>query len=422
MSFELRIFSRAPFHALNVQNGKTPNKVATRPKIEPINQRAKPMKKRFLALDSFRGIAALSVVIYHLNILGSPSEFDFFRGSYILVEFFFVLSGFVLTHGYGFKEELKFAPFIKSRIFRLYPLHLVMLFVFLILELFKGLVHNFGLIHFNNAPFSGRSAISEILPNALLIQSWTMFTDPVSFNSPSWSISVELFLYVLLFLSLSILYKFRTLIWIAFPVLSFYIILFVQQDMITDQILRGLACFFGGSLTYLVYKSINIKKVPPLIANVLEFSTLFLVFITVKSSFEYRNLVAPILFYWAILLFSFELGIVSRVLKAGVFQHLGKVSYSIYMTHMAVLHCVTFSMIGLQKITGNTFAPTIGGRPFITFNNNLANNILFFAILISVVFISQKTHQLIELKGQQFGRQRFNLYNNLRHRVAGAVK
>ena len=89
------------------------------------------MNQRFLVLDSFRGIAAICVVIFHMHIIGSITELNFFRGSSLFVEFFFVLSGFVLAHTYGFKD-VSFKRFIISRTFRLYPLHIFMFFIFVL--------------------------------------------------------------------------------------------------------------------------------------------------------------------------------------------------------------------------------------------------------------------------------------------------
>ena len=62
--------------------------------------------KRFEVLDSFRGLAAIFVVIFHMHFLGAFSELRFFRNSGIFVEFFFILSGFVLAHGYAYKKDI----------------------------------------------------------------------------------------------------------------------------------------------------------------------------------------------------------------------------------------------------------------------------------------------------------------------------
>ena len=56
---------------------------------------------RFAALDSWRGIAALLVALLHFRFLGHFYSLDFVRNSWLFVDFFFVLSGFVITHAYA---------------------------------------------------------------------------------------------------------------------------------------------------------------------------------------------------------------------------------------------------------------------------------------------------------------------------------
>ena len=126
------------------------------------------MKKRFEALDGLRGVCALFVVIFHLHFAGSLSELAFFRNSAIFVEFFFVLSGFVLVHGYASKSNLKFSTFVSTRFFRLDPLHIFMFIIFVFLELIRLSLHKIAGISFNKEAFTGSTAISEIIPNILL--------------------------------------------------------------------------------------------------------------------------------------------------------------------------------------------------------------------------------------------------------------
>ena len=157
------------------------------------------MNKRFYVLDSFRGLAAIFVVMYHSHYLGTATQWSFFRGSGLFVEFFFVLSGFVLTHGYAFKKSLNFRTFFISRTFRIFPLHITMLFLFLFLELGKLVAYHYG-ISLNNPPFTGSMSPTEFLPNMLLLQSWLPMTTTLSWNPTSWSIRV---LYVYDFLRIT---------------------------------------------------------------------------------------------------------------------------------------------------------------------------------------------------------------------------
>ena len=210
------------------------------------------MNKRFLALDSFRGLFALSVVMFHMHLVGSITEIDFFRGSSLFVEFFFILSGFVITHGFAYKEDLKFSSFAISRAFRLFPLHIFMLIVFLGIELGKLAAFKYAGFTFSSDPFTDSSAISQILPNLFLIQSWFPFTDHESFNYPSWSISIEYYIYLIFFIITMVFKQFKVLAW-AFISLIMIWLLANESTYLEKEVMRGLSCFFLGSLTYVTY-------------------------------------------------------------------------------------------------------------------------------------------------------------------------
>jgi peptidoglycan/LPS O-acetylase OafA/YrhL len=76
--------------------------------------------RRFYALDGIRGIAALTVVLYHYL---DPIKYTCLINSYIAVDLFFFLSGFVIYHSYAEKVMggMKAGAFINHRFARLMP-------------------------------------------------------------------------------------------------------------------------------------------------------------------------------------------------------------------------------------------------------------------------------------------------------------
>ncbi|MDE5447219.1 acyltransferase family protein, partial [Bradyrhizobium sp. CSA207] len=82
----------------------------------------------FLALDMLRGVAALAVMTRHTSSLFGGQLFPM---AYLAVDFFFMLSGFVLAHAYGRQlgKSLSFRAFMVARLIRLYPLYLLGLLV-----------------------------------------------------------------------------------------------------------------------------------------------------------------------------------------------------------------------------------------------------------------------------------------------------
>jgi peptidoglycan/LPS O-acetylase OafA/YrhL len=83
---------------------------------------------RFLVLDSWRGICAVGVAIFHMNFAGPTLPSPSFKG-YLFVDYFFVLSGFVISAAYfeRLSDRAALVHFIIRRFGRIYPVHLMIL-------------------------------------------------------------------------------------------------------------------------------------------------------------------------------------------------------------------------------------------------------------------------------------------------------
>jgi peptidoglycan/LPS O-acetylase OafA/YrhL len=145
---------------------------------------------RIPCLDGLRGIAALAVMLFHFNIFFLPQArlaeiVPFVGRAYLAVDFFFLLSGFVMAHVYGrlLASDRRALPlFAKARFARLYPL-------FAITTLTMAVVYVLSHEQLVFVSFSGRS----LLLQPFLLQQWA---PSLSWDYPSWSISTEVEAYV----------------------------------------------------------------------------------------------------------------------------------------------------------------------------------------------------------------------------------
>jgi peptidoglycan/LPS O-acetylase OafA/YrhL len=94
---------------------------------------------RFTVLDSWRGVCAIIVVVYHFMAKSHLLLLPFFRNGWIFVDFFFALSGFVITHAYSrhLGTIREFAAFAVRRFGRVWPLHMAVVVAFLFTESLK---------------------------------------------------------------------------------------------------------------------------------------------------------------------------------------------------------------------------------------------------------------------------------------------
>lgn len=144
------------------------------------------------ALDTFRTVASLLVVAVHPSFptsLGTPE--DRFGGA-LAVDFFFVLSGFVMSLNYGRaygRDEA--GRFLQGRFARIYPLHLATLACFLGIECLKLLAADRVSIDPSRRAFSAAgNSVQAFLCNLVLLNAHGL-TSRLSFNGPSWSIGAE---------------------------------------------------------------------------------------------------------------------------------------------------------------------------------------------------------------------------------------
>ncbi|HEX8594055.1 MAG TPA: acyltransferase [Pseudomonas sp.] len=366
--------------------------------------------KRFLVLDSFRGLCALAVVLHHSHALQSFTELAFFRHSNYLVNFFFVLSGFVLYHIYGQRlgSAAQLKGFVIARICRLYPLHLAMLLIALGLECLKMVMEQRGM-SFGLPSFTGAKAAQEILPNLFLLQSWWSGFNQMSFNFPSWSISVEFYLYLLFALVIAVSPGFSRQVFAAIAVLAF-IALYFRSALFTEGALVGMGCFFAGALTYRLYDRFKHLSVSLPVATSLEALSLLTVYLAVTYSSPSQNISLSLLFCGVIAVFSFEAGALSTLLRTRLFKWVGMLSFSIYMIHSIVILFGLMGLMLLSKLTGQTLLiDRVGREPgelvrYIDSGSAMLDNLLIVIELGSVLAVSVLTYRYIELPGIELGK------------------
>ena len=317
-----------------------------RPLTAPVGRDAPP-RVFFGALESLRGVAALLVAIYHVPWIHPAYHWGVVRNAYLMVDFFFVLSGFVICHGYAEKlaSQRDFARYAWLRVGRLYPLHLALLLVWVGLD-----VAAYARRAIAGAMTWGVAVTqlhwSEIAASLVLIQGLGTHDDLI-YNFPSWSISAELYvclLFGVVVLSLgrrAPLWQVASLISIG----SFAVYLVAGQPAFINPFhLAFFRCaigFFFGVVVYQVY-----RRMRPTLARVggrawygwLVTLTVVatIVFLDVKKINATDFAITPIVGLLVLLVAGAQGGIVLRVLHLRPLVWLGRVSYSIYMVHALV--------------------------------------------------------------------------------------
>ena len=269
--------------------------------------------QRIPAIDALKGLCALIIAfIYHYRHFGQDSAVSTFFElghdyGYLLVDLFFTLSGFGIALGYQDKilnHEISFVSYIKKRLARFYPTHLITLLLVLIFQgLFFGKNGSFFIYQNNDA--------EHFFFNLLLLQNGVFGTE-WSFNAPSWCLSIFVICYVVFFeiicyKSTSVKYLIGKCIIVC--VVGLLFIVGSSYPIMNSQIGRGLAGFSIGIILFNLYKNRN--KVRGV--SEISFVILFFLFIGLSVCPQIFQNVHPLTLQYVVVVFVVPLTVVALI-------------------------------------------------------------------------------------------------------------
>lgn len=202
------------------------------------------MKKHYLYLDAARGFAAISVVIYHFKDF-LPAALPF-QGSFLAVDLFFLMSGFVICRSYETRLQagtINFFSFAKTRIIRIYPLYLLATVIGFLYQAIK--IH----LHMPSAVPAGMllsmvPAAVFMLPSSIGMSS---AGSSFPFTPSAWSLSLELWFNLIWALGL---YKISSRSISCLTLISAAGLIFQGVKLGTVDLGWGFSTIVGGSIRF----------------------------------------------------------------------------------------------------------------------------------------------------------------------------
>jgi len=361
---------------------------------------------RFVALDSWRGICACLVAFMHFDAYSHFHTSAFIANSYLFVDFFFVLSGFVMSAGYQKRLMHGFGvgKFMLLRFGRVYPLHIFMLACFIGFEVIRAAIAQIDAIPDVSLFARNEQSLWAIGANILLIQGLHIF-DYLTWNRPGWSISTEFFTYLLFALVLVWLRKHD---WLAIAIVLVAAPIFIafasDHNMNTTFDYGFIRCIFGFAVgivafrIYALYARKSRLPVDRVTATLAEAISLAIIVVFVLLADETAiSVIAPYIFLITVVTFSIERGLISLVMMYRPLAALGTLSYSIYMVHLFV-QCRLFDVGQLfEAMSGVHVLTYVDAEHKKLLGTQLwYGNLLHVAMLPVVIAASHLTYRFIE--------------------------
>lgn len=341
---------------------------------------------RISSLTGLRGVAAVSVLLYHIphNPAFEAFRMPLFSRAYLAVDLFFILSGFVISFGYHDRVVnhpgwASYADFLINRMARVWPLHLIVTLVFM------------ARVALN---ISGSQGIdlnaANIVSNLFMVQSWGWGTEPIAGNS--WSVSTEVAAYLIY--PIIALIAFSRWAWVQ-GALSIGLLALVATSGLgasgpldvnqSDTVLTLLRCLAGFSLGVMTYRCAEKGWCKALIDRPGGFA-IVCGLIALALLLPGKADVLAVCLMPALVLSCYYNGAAARAVMANpVSFHLGLISYSIYLWHPLVRDVFARGM-GVAHKHGLTGFDWL----FIT------------AMLVATWLLCWASYALVEVRGHRF--------------------
>jgi peptidoglycan/LPS O-acetylase OafA/YrhL len=346
------------------------------------------------SLTALRGIAALLVVVYHFSKIVLDDELlplsqsSFVQKSYLMVDFFFILSGFIMAYVYGgwFVKKCSghdFRQFFVARFARLYPLHFFTLGWCVLL---KTLLHISDVMPGLSPKMQGMFNL-EALPVHLLLLNAFVPNAFLTYNIPSWSVSAEWYTYLLFPVLAWVVARqawvrkilFVALLYVAYwGIIQFYGHNFDLNVTHYGGVFRCLIGFGIGMITYAGYLRLRLWQG----FQHSGWLALACVLIMLGMHFGVSDLFMVAMFPVLIFLAARNTGAMSRLLDWRILQTIGNRSYSIYMIHVPLMSTFLagWLIFRSEKSVGVDNASALALSPAVAWGACLAYAVLVLAL------------------------------------------
>ena len=295
--------------------------------------------KKFHNIELLRFFSAIAVVLWHYQTFFKPyNTFSAIQADvnktikpfysilkyiydygYMGVPMFFTISGFVFAYVYlDKKEKTSGKKFFINRFARLYPLHFTTLIIVTLLQIASyKFTDSFQIYLFND--------IYHFFLHLFFISGWGFENGP-SFNQPVFSVSLEIIIYALFFITIPFLNKFG----MKFIIILYLALLLIDKSGIQrdwddiESLLNNCArLFYSGIFVFYLCNKVQ-KKIYLIILSVV------LLAVSLMGNFK------AFLFFPAILLlFAASENLISQKIQK-YFQFFGNLTYASYLLHMPI--------------------------------------------------------------------------------------
>ncbi len=347
------------------------------------------------ATNLLRGVCAFAILVWHYQhffyIGTSGTDFNrpsqpfyflfssFYESGYLAVQIFWCISGLIMAHSYINRKNTNAKEFAVARFARLYPIHILTLLIVAVLQ-------QISFRTLNTFQIYGSNDLFHFLLNLLFVQSWG-FERGYSFNAPTWSVSIEIIIYILFFTVISLLQRFR--VWVPIAILIIYK-LTVNVEFIS-QFRNCLVYFFFGVMIYFVAKYISqsVLRTPTFLILSFEIAAYF-----AARYFDLINFNAGSNGYiWSTAFLVFVVAQIDHSKFARLFvktRIIGDLSYSVFLWHIPIQILI--------KLVQAKYSSA----------NSIVYDKLFFIFYIALTyFVGYLSYQFFEQPAQRIIRKRF---------------